>query len=145
MDIVRPDAIPAMAKPEAGGAADVAGEGRSFDRVMADLDASKAQPQPAQVEGPGRPRDARALELVAEKTEIAESPGGIERLGREIETNSVRLRELIDQLQSGQTFTTQELIGMQAEMHEITVQIEVTTKVVSETISGVKQLAQQQG
>jgi hypothetical protein len=30
-------------------------------------------------------------------------------------------------------------------MHEITLQIEVTTRTVAETVSGVRQLAQQQG
>jgi hypothetical protein len=147
MEIVRPDAIPAAAKPGATPAAEPTGEGRSFDQVMSEIDGSKIKVHPPEVPVPSlQPHDeARVLTLTGDKTKVARSPGGIERLGHEIETSSTRLQEIIDQLQSGRTFTTQELIGLQAEMHEITLQIEVTTKVVAETVSSVKQLAQQQG
>jgi hypothetical protein len=147
MDIVRPDAVPPEAKPGAGEATEATGEGKSFDDVMSGMDGSQIKVHPPEVQVPSlQPRDdTRVAAITEEKTKVAESPGGIEQLGREIESNSVRLRELIDELQSGKTFTTQELIGVQAEMHEITLQIEVTTKVVSETVSGVRQLAQQQG
>lgn len=147
MEIVRPDAVPAAAKPAAGQGAEAAREGESFDQVMSQIDGSKIKVHPPEVPVPSlTPRDdARVATITEEKSRVAESAGGIERLGREIETSSVRLRELIDELQSGRSFTTQELIGMQAEMHEITLQIEVTTKVVAETVSGLKQLAQQQG
>jgi hypothetical protein len=149
MDIVRPDALPAGAKPGAGEAAEIAREGakgESFDTVMSQVEA-KGQVAPSHAPAPGTTaqQDPRVAEIAQEKARVAEAPGGVERLGREIETNSVRLRELIDELQSGRTFTTQELIGMQAEMHEITLQIEVTTRTVAETVSGVRQLAQQQG
>jgi hypothetical protein len=147
MDIVRPDAVPTGAKPAAGEATEATGKGRSFDQVMSDIDGSKINVHSPEATVPSlQPRDeARVHTLTEEKTRVADAPGGIERLGQEIESNSVRLRELISELQSGRTFTTQELIGMQAEMHEITLQIEVTTKVVAETVSGVKHLAQQQG
>jgi hypothetical protein len=147
MEIVRPEAIPGAAKPGATQATEPTREGRPFDQVMAEIDGSKIQVHPPEVPVPSlQPHDeAKVLALTAEKTKEAQAPGGIERLGREIETNSVRLREIIDELQSGRTFTTQELIGMQAEMHEITLQIEVTTKAVAETVSSVKQLSQQQG
>lgn len=147
VDIVRPDAVPTGAKPGGGEATEATGEGRSFDDVMSDIDGSKINVHSPEATVPSlQPHnDARVLELTQEKTQVAESPGGIEQLGQEIENNSVRLRELIQELQSGRTFTTQELIGMQAEMHEITLQIEVTTRVVAETVSGVRQLAQQQG
>jgi hypothetical protein len=147
MEIVRPDAVPAGAKPAVGQGAEAPREGESFDQVMSQIDGSKIKVHPPEVPVPSlTPRDdTRVAAITEEKTRVAGSPGGIERLGREIETSSVRLRELIDELQSGRSFTTQELIGMQAEMHEITLQIEVTTKVVAETVSGLKQLAQQQG
>jgi hypothetical protein len=150
MDIVRPDAVPAGAKPGAGEAAkgtEATGEGRSFDQVLSEIDGSKIKVHSPEASVPSlqTSNETRVHTLAEEKTRIADSPGGIERLGEEIESNSVRLRELIGELQSGRTFTTQELIGMQAEMHEITLQIEVTTKVVAETVSGVKHLAQQQG
>ena len=147
-DIVRPDAVPTGAKPDGGAeATESTGEGKSFDDVMNGIDGSKINVHSAEATVPSLQtgNDTRVQELTLEKTQVAESPGGIERLGQEIEANSVRLRELITELQSGKTFSTQELIGMQAEMHEITVQIEVTTKVVAETVSGARHLAQQQG
>ena len=137
------------AKPGAGEGAkgtETPGEGKSFDQVMSEIDGSKIKVHFPEVSAPSlQSNETKVQALTDEKTKIAEGPGGIERLGHEIETNPVRLRELIGELQSGKTFTTQELIGMQAEMHEITVQIEVTTKVVAETVSGVRHLAQQQG
>jgi len=148
MEIARPDATPQAVKPGAGDAAGEAQGGKSFDQVLSEIDGSKITLHPPEVQVPSLQPGAdpaRADALAVEKTREAQAPGGIERLGREIETNSVRLRELIDELQSGQSFTSQELLGMQAEMHEITLQIEVTTKVVAETVSSVKQLAQQQG
>ncbi|HSD29758.1 MAG TPA: hypothetical protein VLL75_20815, partial [Vicinamibacteria bacterium] len=65
-------------------------------------------------------------------------------LGSQLEGASTRLREIVGQLQSGESFTPQQLLAMQAEMNDITLQIEVTTKVVAETVSGVRQLLQQQ-
>jgi len=148
MDVVRPEIVPSAAKAGAGEAAETTGKGKPFGQVMDEIDGSKIKVHSPEVPVPSLQEtrnEARVYALTDEKTKVAGSPGGIERLGREIESHSVRLRELIDQLQSGRTFTSQELIGMQAEMHEITLQIEVTTKVVAETVSGVRQLAQQQG
>ena len=62
----------------------------------------------------------------------------------EIEQAHRRLNEIIREVQGGRTFTPQELLGLQAEMHQITLQLEATTKVVSQVVSGVKQLLQQQ-
>jgi type III secretion system YscI/HrpB-like protein len=56
----------------------------------------------------------------------------------------VRLRELVDELHSGRTYRPQELLAIQAEMGEITLRIEVTTRVVAEAVSGVRTLMQQQ-
>ncbi|MCS7313306.1 MAG: hypothetical protein NZ742_10425 [Acidobacteria bacterium] len=86
----------------------------------------------------------RIQQIYDEKKKVAESPEGIRHLMAEIEQGYHRLNELIDQLQSGRTFTPQELLGIQAQIHDLTVQVEVTTKVISETVSGLKQLLQQQ-
>ena len=80
----------------------------------------------------------------AGKLKVAQSPGGMETLGAQLEGAAGRLREIVGQLQSGESFTPQQLLAMQAEMNDITLQIEVTTKVVAETVSGVRQLMQQQ-
>jgi len=90
------------------------------------------------------PPDAKVQQIYDEKKKVAESPEGIRQLMAEIEQGYHRLNDLIGQLQSGRTFTPQELIGIQAQIHDLTVQVEVTTKVISEAVSGLKQLLQQQ-
>jgi type III secretion system YscI/HrpB-like protein len=148
MEVVRPDAALTATK-QIQGAAEGAQAGKAFEEALARIDGSKIQIHPP--EGPKLEagaqtveNEARVKQLVAEKTEQAQRPGGIEKLGADIEMGNKRMSELIDQLKGGETFTPQELLGMQAEMHEITLQIEVTTKVVAEAVSGVKNLVQQQ-
>src|SRR5262245_5403529 len=147
MDIVRPDAIATAVKPAAGEAADVAKGGKSFDEVLDKVDGSQLKVHDAEVPVPSLQKgvEVRAEQLAAEKKEVAQEPGGIERLSADIESSTVRLRELVNDLQGGRTFTPQELLGIQAEMNDITLQIEVTTKVVAEAVSGVKNMMQQQG
>ena len=146
MDMVRPDAIAQAVKPAAGEAAEAAKGGKGFEQVMSDAEQGRIKLGPPETHKPPvHDNDSlKAQKLTEEKTRIAQSPGGIEKLGLEIEKGGVRLRELVDKLQGGASFTPQQLIGIQAEMHEITLQIEVSTKVVAETVSGVKNLLQQQ-
>ncbi len=82
--------------------------------------------------------------LYVSKKQQAQTPEGLKNLVQEIEHHYGRLQQLIQTLESGRTFSPQELLGIQAQMHELTMQIEVTTKVVSEVVSGIKQLLQQQ-
>lgn len=147
MDIVRPDAIAAAIKPAASEAAEAAKGGKSFDQVLNQVDGSRIKVHDPEVGVPSLQKadDLRMQKLSAEKTQIAKEPGGIERLSADMEQNTARMREIVDELQGGRTFTPQELLGIQAEMNDITLQIEVTTKVVAEAVSGVKNLMQQQG
>ncbi len=147
MDIVRPDAIATAVKPAASEAAEVAKGGKSFDQVLNQVDGSRLQVHGPEVAVPSlqKGNDLRVEKLSAEKAQVAKEPGGIERLSADIERSTMRLRELVNDLQGGRTFTPQELLGIQAEMNDITLQIEVTTKVVAEAVSGVKHLMQQQG
>lgn len=124
---------------------------KNFEDVLQQLDQSKQAIQPVNVDvhqvtmsagktGPS----LRVEEIAAEKVKIAQTPEGIKRLGGEIEHGYNRLNELVKQLQGNRSFSPQELLGIQAEMHDLTLQVEVTTKVVSEAVSGIKQLMQQQ-
>jgi len=145
MDIVRPDAVAQAVKPVAGEAAEAAKGGKGFDQVMSDAEQGRIKLGPPETHKPPvHGNDSLKAQALEEKTKIAASPGGIQKLGLEIEKGGVRLRELVDKLQGGTTFTPQQLIGIQAEMHDITIQIEVSTKVVAETVSGIKNLLQQQ-
>jgi type III secretion system YscI/HrpB-like protein len=147
MDVVRPEVAGAAAKPVTGEAAGAAGPGgKPFDEVLANVDGSRMKVHPPEAVVPSLQVDpaARAEALRADKVQVAQSPGGVEKLGAQLEGAATRLREIVGQLQSGESFTPQQLLAMQAEMNDITLQIEVTTKVVAETVSGVRHLMQQQ-
>jgi hypothetical protein len=132
------------------------GQLQEFEQVLAGLEkndqaglaqeAARAQgagqsegPGPAQVVGP-----EQAEGLYARKLEEAQEPGGVRKLVGEVEAGAHRLEDLIGQLQGGRTFNAQELLGLQAEIQQVSLQVETTTKVVSDIVSGVKQLMQQQ-
>ena len=55
-----------------------------------------------------------------------------------------RLEELLGELDSQGTFSPQQLLQMQIEVHQITLQLETTTKAVSQAVTNVRNLFQQQ-
>jgi len=146
MDIVRPDVLGTAEtlNQAKGGASEAAPGGKPFDQVMEEVDGSGMRMHSPEVTVLQPDQGARLRQIEQDKTRIAQEPDGIQKLGAEIERSTVRMNELLTDLRSGRTFTPQELLGVQAEMHDITLQIEVTTKVISETASGVRQLMQQQ-
>lgn len=132
------------------------GQLQEFEQVLAGLEKSDqaglaqeaARVQgAAQAEGPGPAKvvgPEQAEGLYARKLEEAQEPGGVRKLLGEVEAGAHRLEDLIGQLQGGRTFNAQELLGLQAEIQQVSLQVETTTKVVSDIVSGVKQLMQQQ-
>ena len=82
--------------------------------------------------------------LYAEKKDEAAEPGGVEKLMTEVETGYRELNGLLEQLKGGRTFKPQELLALQTQVHHVSLQVETTTKVISEVVSNVKQLMQQQ-
>lgn len=107
---------------------------------MLEQAAGTAQPNPTlQVQTP-----AEAEGLYAQKVDEAKQPGGVEKLLGEVEAGFGRMQGLLDELHGGKTFRTQEIIGIQAELQAVTLQVEVTTKVVGEVVSSLKQVMQQQ-
>ena len=55
-----------------------------------------------------------------------------------------KLKNLIDNATSGKTFSPQELIGLQAEVSQITTEMQMCSKVVEQGVSSVKQTMQMQ-
>ena len=144
MEIARPEAIVHPVRPTAGGEAAPAKEASAFEEVMASVKSAQGLPE-LSIEEVGRTSGAsRREKLTSEKAECARQPGGIERLGLEIERGNLRLQELLGQLQGGRTYSPQELLGLQAEISDITLQVEVTTRVVAEATSSLRSLMQQQ-
>jgi hypothetical protein len=144
MDVLGPQAVGVPAAP-AGATAEKEAPGRPFGEVVGEMEGNKIRLIPPEVPAPHlQPGPDAAARLREEKEAVAKGPGGIEQLGREIEQGATRLRELVEQLQSGRTYRPQELLAVQAEMGEITLRIEVTTRVVAEAVSGVRTLMHQQ-
>ena len=127
------------------------GQLEEFEQVLAQLEqqgkdpegtvqqAAQQTPSPAEVQSPEPGQD-----LYLQKLEEAKEPEGVKRLLSEVETGAKRLDELLGELNKGRTFNTQELIGLQAEIQQVSRQVEATTRVVSEVVSSVKNLLQQQ-
>jgi hypothetical protein len=125
------------------------GQLQDFEQVLNQLEqgnnpgaaqqAAQQTPQAAKIEGP-----ERAQELYLQKLDEAKEPGGVRRLLSEVEVGTQKLDSLLGELNKGKTFTTQELIGLQAEIQQVSLQVEATTRVVSEVVSSVKNLLQQQ-
>lgn len=125
------------------------GQLQDFQQVLAQLEqqnqggvvqqAAQQGPQAAKIEGP-----ERAQELYLQKVDEAKEPEGVRKLLSEVEVGTRRLDELLGELNKGRTFSTQELIGLQAEIQQVSLQVETTTRVVSEVVSNVKNLLQQQ-
>ncbi|MEW6365668.1 MAG: type III secretion system inner rod subunit SctI [Acidobacteriota bacterium] len=124
---------------------------KQFQQVMDQLEQTKGSGQPINIEvqvpeikRQGIGDQVNARNMIDEKVKMAQTPEGLKKLGGELEQGYGRLNDIVKELQSGRSFSSQEILGMQAEMHNLTLQIDITTKVVSEAVSGIKQLMQQQ-
>ncbi|HVS02004.1 MAG TPA: hypothetical protein VMT16_04475 [Thermoanaerobaculia bacterium] len=118
---------------------------QEFEQVLAQLQqqgqggmVQQAAQQP-QVVGPEKMEG-----LYAQKMDEAKAPGGVEKLLGEVEAGYKELNALLQQIDGGRTFSPQELLGLQAQIHQVSLQVDTTTKVVGEVVSSVKQLMQQQ-
>ncbi len=83
-------------------------------------------------------------QLYQKKLSEAQQPEGLQKLMHELESGYDRLNKIVEQIRSGKSFSPQELIALQGEMHQITVELEAVTKVVSQVVQGVRTLLQQQ-
>lgn len=131
-----------------------------FSQILSQLDSGQAGSQtgdPGGIEAAGKiDSDLPALDIsrvelpaeldgiYADKLEQIGQPGGPERLLAEAQDKYSRLDQMISELGSGRSYSPEELVGMQSEVHRITFELEATTKVMGEVVSGVKTLLQQQ-
>lgn len=63
---------------------------------------------------------------------------------KDLNSGQERLDGIIDQLRSGRNFSQAELIGLQAEVHVLSEQIQMSTKLVDSAMQSLKQVMQQQ-
>ena len=132
------------------------GQLQEFEQVLASLEKSDqaglaqeaARPQgTADVDGPGAARvvgPEKAEGLYAQKLQEAQEPGGVRKLLGEAEAGTQRLQDLIGQLQGGRTYNAQELIGLQAEIQQLSLQVQTVTSVIGNVVSNLKQIMNQQ-
>lgn len=99
-------------------------------------DAAQTIPAPASVETAQPVEAARATEGV----EPSRAVEFLERVG----DNYARLESLIAEIRSGQSFTVQELVGLQAEIHKLSLEINTATSAINAAVSNVRTLFQQQ-
>ena len=69
---------------------------------------------------------------------------GLQEVVNRLKAGQGRLKSLIDNATSGKTFSPQELIGLQAEVSQITNEIQLCSKIVEQGVSSVKQTMQMQ-
>jgi exonuclease VII small subunit len=69
---------------------------------------------------------------------------GLEKAVNRLKTGQDRLKELISSATSGKTFSPQELIGLQAEISQITSEISLASKIVEQGVSSFKSTMQMQ-
>lgn len=99
-------------------------------------DAAQTIPAPASVETAQPVEAGRA----AEGLEANRAVEFLERVGDDF----ARLDAMISELRSGQSFTVQELLGLQAEIHKLSLEINTATAAVNAAVSNVRTLFQQQ-
>lgn len=106
------------------------------DPSTAAADAAQTIPAPASVET-AQPVEAASAVEGLEPNRAVEF---LERVGDDY----ARLDALITELRSGQSFTVQELLGLQAEIHKLSLEINTATSAINAAVSNVRTLFQQQ-
>lgn len=144
-------------RPQQESVGEGAPAGERVDEFASTLDAASGQGQTAAGEA------ATGVQAVGETTTIAapasvetaqpattvepaDAPGptsAAEILTR-IGDGHARLEALIEQVRSGQSYTVQELLGLQAEVYKLTLELEATTTLVTEGVRATNRLFQQQ-
>lgn len=70
--------------------------------------------------------------------------GSLQQVVDRLKKGQSRLKDLIQNATSGKTFSPQELIGLQAEVSQITTEMQMCSKVVEQGVGAIKQTMQMQ-
>lgn len=111
-------------------------EAAQADPSAAAVDAAQTVPAPTSVETAQPVEATRA----AEGIEPSQAVEFLQRVGDDY----ARLDALIAELRSGQSFSVQELLGLQAEIHKLSLEINTATSAINAAVSNVRTLFQQQ-
>jgi hypothetical protein len=93
-------------------------------------------PQPAVTEVEIDPIQQPALDAVAD-------PGGLEMLLADLQSNHAELNHLVEGME-GRTYSSAELLGLQKRMNELTLTLEMGTKLASQAVENLNRVLTQQ-
>lgn len=96
-----------------------------------------------QVQDPKQIDPANDLQKVGDIPKVTDM-AGLEKVVNQLKSGQSKLKDLIKECTSGRTFSPQELLGMQAQISDITQQISLYSKIVEQGVSAVKSTMQMQ-
>lgn len=96
-----------------------------------------------QVQDPQQVNAANEAKSVAEVPKVTDMTG-LEKAVNHLKTGQNRLNDLIKECTSGKTYSPQELLGLQAEISDLTTEISMYSKIVEQGVSSIKSTMQMQ-
>jgi exonuclease VII small subunit len=96
-----------------------------------------------QVQDPQQVNAANEAKNVAEIPKVTDMTG-LEKAVNHLKTGQNRLNDLIKECTSGKTYSPQELLGLQAEISDLTTEISMYSKIVEQGVSSIKSTMQMQ-
>jgi exonuclease VII small subunit len=111
--------------------------------------AKNSSEQGLQVQKSEQVQDLKQVDPTNEAQKVGEIPkvtdmASLEKVVNQLRTGQNKLNDLIKECTSGKTFSPQELLGMQAQISDITTQISLYSKIVEQGVSAVKSTMQMQ-
>lgn len=109
----------------------------------------KNSTQGLQVQKSEQVQDPKQIDPTSDVQKVGDIPkvtdmAGLEKVVNQLRSGQNKLKDLIKDCTSGKTFSPQELLGMQAQIADITTQISLYSKIVEQGVSAVKSTMQMQ-
>lgn len=99
--------------------------------------------KPEQVQDMQQINPANETQKVGDIPKVTDMPG-LEKAVNHLKSGQTKLNDLIKECMSGKTFSPQEMLGLQAQISDITTEIQMYTKIVEQGCSAVKSTMQMQ-
>jgi exonuclease VII small subunit len=96
-----------------------------------------------QVQDPQQVNAANEAKNVGEIPKVTDM-NGLEKAVNHLKTGQNRLNDIIKECTSGKTYSPQELLGLQAEISDLTTEISMYSKIVEQGVSSIKSTMQMQ-
>ena len=119
-------------------------QSQEFEQVLTDLRSAERQDVVQLAADQQLQRVDKTDTAYAAMIERVAEPGGVERLLGDVQHGHERMRHLLSELRSGKSYSNQQLLAIQSEVYDLTMNLQVSTRVITEVVSNVKQLLTQQ-